>query len=214
MNLDEVIDGWRSQDASTFYGVVDKTRLHQVLRQEQAKLEKQSRRATWGGYIFGVAPLLISSGLLLAIMFQPNYDDVLIVWDYVVGIVGVAASIVVAVTLSALRRAQRAHEQGFGDSLRDQLRRRIAQIDYEATDGRRLTSITLAAGLICAWAIPVAQQRIAHVPVPYSEFHWSPLPIVLIFGFIYLLSRRSAPRERKLSRKRQLDALLKELDGE
>ena len=63
-------------------------------------------------------------------------------------------------------------------------------------------------------AIPVAQQRIAHVPVPYSEFYWSRLPIVLIFGFIYLLSRRSAPRERNLSRKRQLEALLKELDGQ
>ena len=214
MNLDDVIEGWRSQDASTLYGVVDKTRLHQVLRQEQAKLEKQARRATWGGYVFGVAPLLISSGLFLAIMFQPNYRDVLIVWDYVAGVVGVAAAIVVAWMLFALRRSQQARDQGFGDSLRDQLRRRIAQIDDEATRGRRLAFITLAAGLICAWAIPIAQHRIAHVPVPYSEFYWSPLPIVLIFGFIYLLSRRSGPRERNLSRKRQLEALLKELDGQ
>ena len=214
MNLDDVIEGWRSQDASTLYGVVDKTRLHQVLRQEQAKLEKQSRRGTWVGYVFGVAPLLITSGLFLAIMFQPNYDDVLIVWNYLVGVVGVAASIVVWGTLFARRRSQRAHEQGFGDSLRDHLRRRIAQLDYETTGGRRLALITLAAGLICAWAIPIAQQRIAHVPVPYSDFYWSPLPIVLIFGFIYLLSQRSAPRERTLSRRRQLEALLKELDGQ
>ena len=35
MNLDDVIEGWRSQDASTLYGVVDKTRLHEVLRQER-----------------------------------------------------------------------------------------------------------------------------------------------------------------------------------
>ena len=213
MNLDDVTEVWRSKDLSQLYGV-DKTLLHQVLRQEQAKLEKQSRRGTWVGYVFGVAPLLITSGLFLAIMFQPNYDDVLIVWDYVVGVVGVTASIVVWGTLFARRRSQRAHEQSFGDSLRDHLRRRIAQLDYEATSGRRLALITLAAGLICAWAIPIAQQRIAHVPVPYSDFYWSPLPIVLIFGFFYLLSRRSAPRERTLSRRRQLEALLKELDGQ
>ncbi len=210
MNLDEVMEGWRSQDASTFFGM-DRTLLHQALRQERAKLEQQSRRGTWGGYVFGVAPLLITSGLLLAIMFQPNYDDVLSVWDYVVGLVGVAASIVVAWALFALRRSQRAHEQGFGDSLRDHVRRRIAQLDYETRAGRRLVLITAAAGLICVWAIPIAMKRTAHVPVPYSEFYWSPLPIAVIFALVYLGSRRQGPR---LSRQRQLEALLQELDGD
>lgn len=217
MNLDDVIEGWRSQDASTFYGVLDKTLLHQTLRQEHAKLEKQSRRATWGGYVFGVAPLLISSGLFLAIMFQPNYDDVLIVWDYVVGVIGVAASIVVAWALFALRRSQRARERGFGDSLRDHLRRRLAQIDDEATRERRIGLITLAAGLICVFAIPIAQSRIAHVPVPYSDMNWPPLlPTVLIGVWLCLELFWWAPlrwRRTNMPRKRQLEALLKELDG-
>ena len=211
MNLDDVIEGWRSQDASTLYGVVDKARLHQALRQERAKLEKRSRRGTWVGYVFGVAPLLITSGLFLALMFQPNYDDVLIVWDYVIGVVGVAATIVVAWTLFAIRRSDRLREQGFGDSLRDHLRRRIAQLDYETTSGRRLVLITAAAGLVCVWAIPIAMKRIAHVPVPYSDFYWSPLPIVVIFACVYLGSRRQGPR---LLRKQQLEALLKELDDQ
>ena len=217
MNLDDVIEGWRSQDASTFYGVVDKTRLHQVLRQEQAKLEKKSRWGTRGGYIFGVAPLLISSGLFLAIMFQPNDDDVRVVWDYVVGVAGVTAAIVVAWTLLAHRRSQQAREQGFGDSLRDHLRRRIAQID-DATRERRLALVTLAAGLICVVAILVAQFRIAHVPVPYSEMNWpSPFWTVLILGLLCLELFWWAPRRwrrKNLPRKRQLEALLKELDGQ
>lgn len=210
MNLDEVMEGWRSQDASAFFGV-DKTLLHQALRQEHAKLEKQARRVTWGGYVFGVAPLLITAGMLLAIMFQPNNDNVLIIWDYVVGIAGVAAAIIVAGTLSALRRSQKARERGFGDSLRDQLRRRIAQLDDETTSGRRLALIAAAAGLVCAWTISIAMKRTAHVPVPYSDFYWSPLPIIVIFALVYLGSRRQEPR---LARKRQLEALLKELDGE
>jgi hypothetical protein len=216
MNLDDVIEGWRSQDGSTFYGVVDKSQLHQVLRQEHAKLEKESRRGYWGGYVFGVVPLLISSGLLLAIMFQPD-GNALIVWDYVVGVASVAAAIVVAWTLFALRRSQREREQGFGDSLRDHLRRRIAQMDDEATRERRLGLIALAAGLICAVAISVVQYRIGDAPVPYSEMNWpSPIWTVLILGLLCLELFWWAPRRERrknLPRKRQLEALLKELDG-
>ena len=218
MNFDDLIEGWRSQDASTFYGVLDKTLLHQALRQEHAKIEKLSRRATWGGYVFGVAPLLISSGLFLAIMFQPDYDDVLIVWDYVVGIAGVAGAIIVAWTLFALRRSQRAREQGFGDSLRDHLRRRLAQLDAEATGERRLALTTLVGGVMCVFAIPIAQERIAHVPVPYSEMDWpSPTWTVLIVVLLCLELFRWGPRRwrrKNLPRKRQLEALLKELDGQ
>lgn len=216
MNLDDVIEGWRSQDGSTFYGIVDKNRLHQVLRQEHAKFEKESRRGYWGGYVFGVAPLLISSGLLLAIMFQPD-DNALIVWDYVVGVASVAAAIVVAWTLFALRRSQQVREQGFGDSLRDHLRRRITQMDDEATRERRLGLIALAAGLICAVAISVGQYRIGDAPVPYSEMNWpSPLWTVLIIGLLCLELFWWAPRRERrknLPLKRQLEALLKELDG-
>jgi hypothetical protein len=218
MNLDDVIEGWRSQDASTLYGVVDKTRLHEVLRQEQAKLEKLSRRGLWGGYVFGVAPLLISSALFLAIMLQSTNDgEVRLVWDYVVGVAGVIAAVVVAWTLFAHRRSQQARDQGFGDSLRDHLRRRIAQID-DATRERRLALITLAAGLICAVAISVAQFRIAHVPVPYSEMNWpSPVWTVVIVGLLCLELFWWAPlreRRRNLPRRRQLETLLNELDGQ
>ena len=221
MNLDDLIEGWRSQDASTFYGVLDKTLLHQTLRQEHAKIEKLSRRAMWGGYVFGVAPLLITSVLFLAIMIDPNQPQSfaarLIVWDYVVAIAGVTGALIVAWTLFALRRSQQAREQGFGDSLRDHLRRRLAQLDAEATSERRIALTTLAAGLICAVAIPVAQSRIAHVPVPYSEMNWpSPTWTVLIVVLLCLELFWWAPRRwrrKNLPRKRQLEALLKELDG-
>jgi Na+/melibiose symporter-like transporter len=220
MNLDDLIESWRSQDASTFYGVLDKTLLHQALRQEQAEREKQQRMGTRVGYV-GSAVLLITAGLFLAIMIDPNQPPTfaarLIVWDYVVGIAGLAGAIVVAWTLFALRRSQQAREQGFGDSLRDHLRRRLAQIDDEATVERRLGLTTLAAGLICAMAITIAQFRIAHVPVPYSEM---PLPsltwAVLIVVLLCLELFRWGPRRwrrHNLPRKRQLEALLKELDG-
>lgn len=218
MNLDELIEGWRSQDASTFYGVVDKNRLHQVLRQEHAKLEKESRKGLWGGYVFGVVPLVITSALLLAIMFQPRLDDVRIVWDYVFAVAGVVAAIVIAWALFALRRIQRSRERGFGDSLRDHLRRRIAQMDDQATRERRLALIALGAGLICCVTIPVVQYRTLHMPLPYSEMNWpSPFGTVLILGLLCFELFWWAPRRERrksLPRRRQLEALLKELDGQ
>jgi uncharacterized BrkB/YihY/UPF0761 family membrane protein len=219
MNLEELMEVWRSQNAAPLHDM-NKTLLHQALRQEQAEIEKQSRGGTRVGYVVS-AVLFITAGLFLAIMIDPNQPPMfaarLIVWDYVVGVVGVASAIVVAGALFAFRRSQRVREQRFGDSLRDHLRRRIAQIDDEATAERRLGLIVLAAGLICAVAILIAQNRIAHVPVPYSEMDWpSPIWTVLIVGLLCLELFRWGPRRERrknLPRKRQLEALLKELDG-
>ena len=217
MNLDDLMAVWRSQDAAPLHSV-DKTLLHLMLRQEQAKLEQRLRRMRWFMYVTN-AILFIMAGLFFAILIDPNQPPVfsarLVVWDYVVGVVGVAATLVLAGTLFVARRSRQAREQGFGDSLRDHLRRRIAELDAEATGERRLGLTMVATMLICATAITLLSGRISHVPVPWSEMIWpSPFKIVLILGFFYLLSRRSAPRERNLSRKRQLEALLKELDGQ
>lgn len=212
MNLDEVMAAWRSQDLSPLYGV-DKTLLHQVLRQEQAKRERQVRRVRWVMYIVN-GILFFTACLFLAIMIAPNDDDVLGVWDYVVGGIGVAAAIVLAGALFAYRGFRRAREQGFGDSLRDHLRRRILQLDDEAAGERRFAWVIMLATWICAIAISFAGHRINDVA--WGEFEWSPIPTVLILGFICLLLFRWGPRWRRRGRARkgQLEALLKELDGE
>jgi hypothetical protein len=222
MNLDDVTEAWRSKDLSQLYGV-DKTLLHQVLRQEQAKLEKQRRKTRQFMYVVNTV-LLIIAALFFAILIDPNqppaFSARLVVWDYVVGIVGLAAAVTIAGGLFALRRSRQARELGFGDSLRDHLRRRIAQLDAEVTGERRLALTTVAATLVCATAITILSGRISHVPVPWSEMiRPSPFVMVLILGFFYLLLFRWIPRERQhnvhnVQRKGQLEALLKELDGQ
>ena len=80
-----------------------------------------------------------------------------------------------------------------------------------------MASIIVAATLTCATAITIVSGRISHVPVPWSEIVWpSPFLIVLVFGFLYLLFFRWIPREQRnvSSRKRQLEALLKDLDSQ
>jgi peptidoglycan/LPS O-acetylase OafA/YrhL len=212
MNLDDVMGAWRSHDLSPLFGI-DKTLLHQVLRQEQARTEERLRRIRWFMNVVTVF-LFITAALFLAIMIDPKDDDVLVVWDYVVGIVGVAAAIVLAGALSALRRSRRVREQGFDDSFRDHLRRHISQLDDESAGERRLALIVVAATLVCGTAISIAGHRINDVP--WGEFDWSPFPSVLILLFTSLLLFRWVPRARRrnVGRKRQLEALLKELDGQ
>ena len=214
MNLDDVIEGWRSQDASTIYGVVDKARLHQLMREQQAKLEKQWRGERWVMYV-AMALFLGTSMQILAIMIYPYDDDVLIVWDYFVGVVALAAAVTLAGAMYTLIRTRQLREQGFGDSLRDHLRRRLAQLDDAAKGETRVGFTCLVAGLIFCWAMPAGQDRI-HA-VPWSEiFVPSPVVLALLVGFLGWVFFRSIPRSRRqtLARKRHLEALLKELEGE
>lgn len=211
MNLDELTDVWRSQDLSPLYGV-DKAQLHQVLRQEQKRHEKQERGLRWFMSIVS-AFLVITAVLFLAIMIDPYDDDVLNVWDYAIGAIGVVSAVVLAGALLALRRSRQAREQEFGDSLRDHLRRRIVQLDDEATRDRRLGLITLASSLICGWAISVAGRRINDVP--YSDIRWVSFPSVLIVLLVcfWLFRRAARLRQRGRARKEQLETLLNQLDG-
>ena len=114
--------------------------------------------------------------------------------------------------LFALRRSRQAREQGFGDSLRDHLRRRIAQLDAEVTGERRLTLVGAVAAAVCAMAISIASRRINDVA--YNE-DW-PILLGLIFLCAFSLGhrrrRRSVQRD-ILPRKHRLEALLKELDA-
>lgn len=212
MTLDEVMNGWRGHDASTFFGV-DKTVLHQVLRQEQAALEKQWRGERW--VMFAAIALFLFVAALILNMIYSNGADALAGWDYVVGVVGVATAVVLAGALFGLLRIRRTREQGFGDSLRDHLRRRIAQLDDEATSESRLGYITLVAGVIFMWAYPFVSNRINAAPGSAPDWP-SPVVIVLVLGFFGWVWFRSLPRARqqKLARKRQLEALLSELDGQ
>ena len=210
MNLDDLMEVWRSQDATALHGV-DKTLLHLTLRQEQAKLQKQRRIERW--FIYVMSALLVAAmGLFLGIMIYPQDGDVRIVWDYAVPVVGAAAALVMAGAMYVIRRTQAAREQDFGESLRDQLRRRIAQLDYQATRELRLTLVGTVAAAICGMAIYVASRRINDVA--YNE-DW-PILLGLLFLCAFSLGhrrrRRSVQRD-ILPRKRRLEALLKELDA-
>ena len=75
-------------------------------------------------------------------------------WDFAIGIGGAAAALLAGGAMYVSHRAQARREQRFGESLRDQLNRRIAQLDDAATRARRTSVLVIVLlGGICPMAI-------------------------------------------------------------
>ncbi len=212
MNLDDLMAVWRSQDAAPLHGV-DKTLLHLALRHEQAKLQKARRIERWTTYA-GSAGLVAVMTVFLGMMFLARDRNVMTGWDVAIGLGGAAAALVSGGAMYVGHRAQARREQRFGESLRDQLNRRLAQFDDRATTARGTLVMVLLGG-ICPMALVLMGLRINQMSVRDHK--------VLVVGMLLMCIgsvaagvwevRRSAERT-LLPRKRRLEALLKELDGQ
>ncbi len=164
MNFDELMAVWKSQDAAPLHDV-NQTLLHQALRQDEAKLRKEWRRDKRLTYGFGLA---IIAGMAFALVLVSHAREryLVTVWDYAVGIAGVAAALISIGAMYRGHRAQTRREQRFGESLRDQINRRIAQLDDAATEGHRRDLLVLVTmGLICPVAILYISARVNDQPV-------------------------------------------------
>jgi hypothetical protein len=217
MNLDDVMEVWRSQDASPLHGV-NETLLRLALRQDDAKLQAQRRFNSRIIYVISaglIAGMAIFFVMIFMMLFY-NDDDVIVGWDFAIPIVGAAAALFMGVHLYVTRRAQARREQRFGESLRDQLGRHIAQLDDLATRAVRLPCVLLIAAFVGGMAILLAGIRVNLEPnEPFD--HWdSVVRMILSFAITFVavvwVARRSVQRD-VLPRKRRLEALLTELDG-
>jgi hypothetical protein len=213
MNLEDLMAVWRSQDASPLHGAND-TLLRLALRQDEAKLRAQQRTGEWITYLTSAG--LVAGMAVFFVMTVYKADDVRTGWDFVIPIVGAVPAMLMGVALYTSRRAQLLREQRFGESLRDQLGRQIAQLDYQATRDVWLGRAMVAAGFVCAIAIVLADSRVNMEPnEPFDS--GGRVGRMILMGVIFsVLAVRAARRRAKqdvLPRKRRLEALLKELDG-
>ena len=211
MNLDELVAVWRTQDAAPLHRV-DKTLLHLALRQDEAKLQKERRRDRWIVYVFS-AGLVAAMAVFLGMMILTRDRKVMTGWDFAIGIGGAAAALLAGGAVYVGHRAQARREQRFGDSLRDQLNRRIAQFDDRTTTARAtLVSVLLGGG--GGIALLLLGYRVNEKPFSddgYLLFSMIVTCVVLPVAAGVWEIRRQA-RE-VLPRKRRLEALLKELDA-
>ena len=214
MNLDDLMAVWRSQDAAPLHGV-NQTLLHLALRQDEAKLQKERRRERWIIYVFS-AGMVAAMALFLAMMIyfhRHRPEKVLIGWDLVLPVVGAAAALICARAVYVGHRAQARREQRFGESLRDQLNRSIAQLEIRATIARETLVSVLLWG-ICPTAILLLIHRINDKSISDDGYMLVTLTFILVWSVASSVwwYRRRLQRD-VLPRKRRLEALLKELDA-
>jgi len=214
MNLSDLMEVWRSQDAAPLHGV-NETLLRLALRQDEAKLRARRRREMWFVYI-GMAVLVGLMALFLAVMIYPNDDDVLSGWDYIVAVVGLAAALILSGMIHVGYRAQARREQRFGESLRDQLNRQISMIDpfltFSWADWKNVAVVMLGFGVAAALSFLGARINDKPYDEAWAMVRGAILCSLIAFGIVGWWLRRWVRRD-LLPRKRRLEELLKELDA-
>ena len=216
MNLDDLMAVWKSQDAAPLHDV-NKTLLHLALRQDEAKLQKWRRRERWMVYVWS-AGVVAAMALFLATMIyfhRHRPEKVVTGWDYALPIVGAAAALLAGGAMYVGHRAQARREQRFGESLRDQLNRRIAQLDYAATRARRTSVLVIVLmGGICPAAIIFLGMRVNDKSISDDGYLTVTSLIMCVWSVVLGVWTLRRQRQQLLPRKRRLEALLKELDGQ
>ena len=218
MNLDELMAVWRTQDTAPLHDV-NKTLVHLALRQEEAKRRKCRRIERWIIYCFSAGVVagmaLFLANMILLMIYRDDMNG-LTGWDLVLPVVGVAAALMCARAVYVGHRAQARREHHFGESLRDQLNRSIAQLDYQATTlHRTLMLVIVLMGGICPIALGLALSRLNGKAFSDDGYMVVWLSIMCVFGVatgVWELRRQA--RDVVLPRKRRLEALLKEFDGQ
>lgn len=216
MSLDDLMAVWRSQDAAPLHGV-NETLLRLALRQDEAKLQRQRRWEEFVAYL--LSAFLLAVMTIFALLMFYNDDNVIVGWDYGIPIVGAASALLWVIAFYVNRRAQTQREQHFGESLRDQVSRRIAQLDNEVTNVFQQARVLLIylPPFICATAMLLASMRINSEPdEPFDE--WPSIVGSIVFlalsSVLALWAQRRVVKRDLLPRKERLEALLKEIDGD
>lgn len=215
MNLDDLMEVWRSQDASPLHGVNEAV-VRLALRQDQAKLQRLRRGLRWFAYVLTA---VVFAGMTrdLSVMMARN-DGVLSGWDYAIPVIGAAAALLWVRMTYVRQQAQEGREQRFGDTLRDQINRQLMQLEYAATMSRLAALLgNVLLPIVWSFATILASWRINNMSFRNP---WLLLPIVFMICWSILMvsaglwwARRVLQRK-TLPRKRRLEELLREVDGQ
>ena len=212
MNLDDLMEVWRSQDASALHGV-NETLLRLSLRQDEAKMQRVRRGWMWFTFVI-TALVIVDMARYLAIMVGAGQSG----WDYAIPVVGAGAALLWVRLMYVRQRAQAVREQRFGDSLRDQIHRQVAQLDYGVSMSHLAGLLgTVLLPIVSSFAIILASWRIHNRSFTDP---WLSIPIVFMIGWSILMVSgglwwmRRVMQRKTLPRKRRLEALLAELDGQ
>jgi hypothetical protein len=153
--------------------------------------------------------------LFLAMMIyfhRHRPEKVVTGWDYVLPIVGAAAALLAGGAMYVGHRAQARREQRFGESLRDQLNRSVAQLEVRATIAR-VTLVSVLLWGICPTAILLLIYRVNEKSISDDGYMLVTLTFMLVWSVASSVWWYRREAREASPRKCRLEALLKDLDG-
>jgi hypothetical protein len=212
MQLEELQTVWETQTERPVF-TVNNFGLHLALYQVR---ERARRRLFWGGYFINFVCSLLALAALLVMyvvfFFKKPVDDVLMTgWDDLAFLV---AAVALSLSASSMYLSRRKHEQGqcvFAPSLRQEIERGIAQIDFEIyTDSSwsawRNAALTALATILGGWEF----LRLTGVSRPW-EVVWV-VGAIVVATFVTLVPYSRHAVKQGLQRKRVLEELLAKLE--
>ena len=213
MTLDDLMAVWKSQDAAPLHGV-NETFLRLALRQDTAKLQARRRWLRWMAYLVS-ASVVAFYAILIVRYFEKLWHSA---WALVyLSVVGAVFALLVPLT-HWRNRAQTRREQSFGESLRDQLSRHITQLDFQLESSRRTIRIASAIGTLAVFGGLALIYLSGKWAAAWAAGHVGIFALTFVFAATTLaISRRmvrSWEQRDLLPKRRRLEALLKELDGQ
>jgi hypothetical protein len=211
MQLEELQAIWETQTERPVFSIND-FGLNLALYQIR---ERARRQLFWGYFVGFVCSLLGLAGLLLLFVVfysrNPANDFPMNAWD---GLAFLVAAIALVLSASSMVASHRKHEKEqsvFAPSLRQEIERGIAQIDFEiSTDSSRMAwrnaaLICLAVTLMC-WEVG----RLNGDRQPWNVL-WMTVPLMVVMLVALVPTSRQAMKE-GLRRKQVLEGLLAKLD--
>jgi hypothetical protein len=212
MELEELQSIWETQTERPGFSVND-FGLHLALYQVR---ERARRRLYWGSSFPGfVCSLLGLVGLLvLFVVFyfkDPENDFPMNAWDGLAFLVAGSALVLSASSIYLSRRKHEQEQSVFAPSLRQEIERGIAQIDFEISKDTRRIAWRYAA-LICLAAILMNWEvgRLNGNPLPWKVL-WMTVGIVAA-TFVALVPASRQAVKQGLRRKQALEGLRAKLD--
>ena len=210
MTLDELLDTWRTQEQAPLYRV-DGERIQQALHGEH---EQRRRQWLFEARFLYLASAGVFAGLALVLLLMIYDDDPRSWWDFVIVILGLCAGGIAGGQLYVVRRRHSLRVRRFGASLRDEIGRHLALLDYELFRTSWSGVLNVLMLMLCALALYLAIWRINNEPFNWAS-HFAPLA-GLAWGvwLVVWASRKAAEQARQqvLPRKRHLEELLAKLD--
>jgi hypothetical protein len=212
MQLEELQAIWETQTERPVFSVND-FGLHLALYQVR---ERARRRLFWGCYLPAFVGSLVGLVILLALFVAFYLKDAandfpMNAWD---GLAFLVAAIAIVLCASSMYLGRRKHEKDqsvFAPSLRQEIERGIAQIDFEIfTDTSGMAWRNAALGSLAAILMGWEAGRLNGNPLPW-EVLWMIGGLVVATFVALVPASRQAVKE-GVRRKRALEGLRAKLD--